>query len=224
MMSGCSQKDIGVINPTEEVKKMQHVDEKFVDSLLTNALNIYHYGSFVYGTFIEGVSDYDYIVVVPDAMSNLDEQQFEFNNCQYTVHSEKSWQEMLDRCDVDAIESYFLPSKFVIKETKKFQADITKEKIRSSFSRVASNSFVKCKKKLEVAESYNPAIGKKSLWHSLRIVDFGIQILEYGKIVDYTSLNHLHEEIVMSQNNDWEYFKQKYKPVYNALKTKFRTC
>jgi hypothetical protein len=203
---------------------MQTVNQEFINNLLNNALNIYHYGSFVYGTFIEGISDYDYIVIVPDEMSELDEQQFECNNCQYTVHSAKSWQEMLDRCDVDALETYFLPEQFIVNETIVFIADITKTKVRNSFSHVASNSFVKCKKKLEIEESYNPAIAKKSLWHSLRIIDFGIQILEYDKIVNYASLNHLHEQIVMCEDNRWEYFKQKYKPMYNALKTKFRSC
>lgn len=203
---------------------MREVNQEFVDVLLHNALNIYHYGSFVYGTFVDGISDCDYIVVVPNSMSELDEQQFECNNCQYTVHSESGWQEMLDRCDVDAIECYFLPSKFVVKETKRFHADITREKIRNSFSHVASNSFVKCKKKLEVAESYNPVIGKKSLWHSLRILDFGVQILQHGKIVNYSSLNYLYDEIVKSDENNWDHFKTKYKPMYNALKSKFRAC
>jgi hypothetical protein len=201
---------------------MQKVNQEFIDILLANSLNIYHYGSFVYGTFLEEISDYDYIVIVPNSMSEIDEQQFECDNCQYTVHSEKSWQAMLNRADVDAIETYFLPSEFVVKETKKFQADITKENIRSSFSKVSSNSFVKCKKKLEIAESYNPVVAKKSLWHSLRIIDFGIQIQEHGKIVNYASMNYLYAEIIQSEENDWEYFKQKYKPKYNALKTKFR--
>ena len=169
-------------------------------------------------------SDYDYIVIVPDDAEELDEQQFECDNCQYTTHTAKSWQEMLDRCGVDAIECYFLPEQFIVKEAVTFIADITKTKIRNSFSHVASNSFVKCKKKLEVEESYDPKVGKKSLWHSLRIVDFGIQILEHGKIVDYTSMNHLYDDIVKSEETDWEYFKKKYKPVYNALKTKFRNC
>lgn len=203
---------------------MQITNQAFIDNLLNDALNIYHYGSFVYGTFKEGVSDYDYIVIVPDDMSEMDEKQYEFNNCQYTVHSESSWQEMLDRCDVDAVESYFLPEKFIVKETKRFDANITKEKIRNSFSHVASNSFVKCKKKLEVEESYNPTVGKKSLWHSLRIIDFGIQILKHGKIVDYSSMNKLYNEIVLSEETDWEYFKCKYKPIYNSLKTTFRNC
>ena len=203
---------------------MQVVDQDFIAELYAKALNVYHYGSLVYGTFVDGVSDRDYIVVVPNTMKDLDEKQFECDNCQFTVHTAASWQEMLDRCDVDAIECYFLPEEFIAKENVIFIADISKIKIRNSFSHVASNSFVKCKKKLEVEESYDPKTGKKSLWHSLRIVDFGIQILEHGKIVNYASMNHLYNEIVKSEETDWEYFKTKYKPVYNALKTKFRNC
>ena len=203
---------------------MKTVDQDFIAELYNSAINVYCYGSIVYGTFIDGVSDRDFIVVVPDEMEELDEQQFEYDNCQYTVHAAKNWQVMLDRCDVDAIECYFLPEQFICKETVVFIADITKEKIRNSFSHVASNSFVKCKKKLEVEESYDPKTGKKSLWHSLRIVDFGIQMLEHGKIINYASMNHLYDEIVKSEETNWEYFKTKYKPVYNALKTKFRNC
>lgn len=203
---------------------MQTVNPNFIADLYNKALNVYHYGSLVYGTYIDGVSDRDYIVVVPNQMQDLDEQQFECDNCQFTVHTASSWQMMLDRCDVDAIECYFLPEQFIAKETVVFIADITKAKIRNSFSHVASNSFVKCKKKLEVEESYDPKTGKKSLWHSLRIVDFGVQILEHNRIVNYASMNHLYDEIVKSEETDWEYFKTKYKPVYNALKTKFRNC
>lgn len=203
---------------------MRIVNQEYVDSILNYALNIYHYGSFVYGTFHPGKSDYDFIVIVPNHMSFFEEHQFECDNQQYTIHTEKNWQEMLDRCDVDAIESYFLPAEYIVKESKKFHANITKEKIRNSFSAVASNSFVKCKKKLEVAESFDPNVGRKSLWHSLRIIDFGIQILEYGRIVNYDSMNHLYDDIVLSDSTDWEYFKLKYKPIYNKLKTQFRAC
>ncbi len=203
---------------------MQIADKNFIDSLLDRALNVYHYGSFVYGTFIDGKSDYDYIVVVPNTMSEYDEQQFEFENSQYTIHSERNWQEMLDRCDVDALECYFLPKQFVVKETKKFIADITRDKVRASFSHVASNSFVKCKKKLEVLESYAPETAKKSLWHSIRIIGFGIQILTLGQIVDYGESNKYYKDIVQCENNQWEYYKEKYKPKYNAMKTAFRAC
>ena len=190
--------------------------------VIENALNIYHYGSFVYGTFKEGVSDKDYIVIVPDEYKDFDLAQFEQNNNQYSIYTKSTWQHKLDNNDVDAIETYFLPEKYKVKETECFKANINPEKIRENFSRVASNSFVKCKKKLTVEKDYNPRVGKKSLWHSLRIIDFGTQILKTGRIYNYESMNHLHDDIVNSQRNDWEFFKEKYQSIYNAMKTNFR--
>ena len=81
---------------------MRIVNQAYVDSIINYALNIYHYGSFVYGTFRPGKSDYDFIVIVPNHMSFFEEHQFECDNQQYTIHTEQNWQEMLDRCDVDA--------------------------------------------------------------------------------------------------------------------------
>lgn len=190
--------------------------------VIENALNIYHYGSFVYGTFKEGISDKDYIVIVPDEYKDFDLAQFEQNNNQYSIYTKSTWQHKLDNNDVDAIETYFLPDKYKVKETELFKTNINPEKIRENFSRVASNSFVKCKKKLTVEKDYNPRVGKKSLWHSLRIIDFGTQILKTGRIYNYRSMNHLHDDIVNSQRNDWEFFKEKYQPIYNTMKTNFR--
>lgn len=192
-------------------------------TILNNSLNIYHYGSFVYGTFVEGKSDMDFIVILPDTYIKLDGKQFENNNSQYSFFTKSTWQQKLDNNDVDAIETYFLPSKFIVKETEFFHTYIIPQKIRSNFSKVASNSFVKCKKKLEVKDSFNPRVAKKSLWHSLRIINFGIQILSKGKIENYDSLNYLYNEIINAKTNDWKYFKEKYQPIYNSLKSQFRT-
>ena len=42
-----------------------------IDKILKDALNIYHYGSFVYGTFQKKISDNDYIVEKGDKISQL---------------------------------------------------------------------------------------------------------------------------------------------------------
>lgn len=193
-----------------------------IKKLLSQSLNVYHYGSFVYGTFIEGKSDFDYIVIMPDNHQELDKQQFEAHNNQYSFYTKSTWQKKLDNNDVDAIEIFFLPNKFIIKETVRFNTTVDPAKIRSNFSKVASNSFVKCKKKLEIKKDFNPRVGKKSLWHSLRIIDFGIQILSCGKIDDYGNLNYLYNEIVNSEINDWHFYKEKYQPLYNSMKSRFR--
>ena len=191
-------------------------------SVIDNAINIYRYGSFVYGTFKKDISDEDFIIIVPDEFSDFDISQFEQRNNQYSIYTKSTWQKKLDNNDVDAIETYFLPDKYKIKENEYFKTNINPEKIRENFSRVASNSFVKCKKKLTVEKDYNPRVGKKSLWHSLRIIDFGIQIQKYGRIINYDSMNRLHDDIVNNQRNDWEFFKEKYQPIYNQMKTTFR--
>ncbi len=191
-------------------------------NIINQALNIYCYGSFVYGTYQDGVSDKDFIVIVPDKFSDFDLSQFEQGNNQYSIYTKSTWQHKLDNNDVDAIETYFLSERYKVKETEYFKTNINPEKIRENFSRVSSNSFVKCKKKLTVEKDYNPRVGKKSLWHSLRIIDFGTQILKTGRIYNYGSMNHLHDDIVNSQRNDWEFFKEKYQPIYNAMKTNFR--
>lgn len=195
-----------------------------IEGILQKSLNIYHYGSYVYNTFVDGASDYDFIVILPDDYAEFDKEQFEDDDFQYTFYTQSTWQTMLDNHDVCAIEIYFLPNKFVLKKTVEFKTTIVPQKIREKFSQVASNSYVKCKKKLEVQESFSPRVGKKSLWHSLRIIDFGIQILKNGQIVDYTSMNYLYDDIVKCDVDEWAYYKQKYKPLYNSLKTQFRLC
>lgn len=203
---------------------MHQIEEKQLIELEKISLNIYHYGSYVYQTFVKGVSDYDYIMILPDEYAKYDNAQVEYNNSQYTLYSKTTWQYMLDDNQVCAIETYFLPQEFIVKETVKFTTEIIREKIRKNFSQTASNSYVKCKKKLEVEESFAPKIGKKSLWHSLRIIDFGIQILKHKRIINYTSMNYLYKDIVLNENNDWNFYSENFKPLYNKLKTEFRLC
>ena len=186
------------------------------------ALNVYRYGSDVYGTSQNNVSDHDYIIVVPNNFAYLDLTQSEYENNQYSFYTEITWNNKLDNNDVDAIETYFLPKQFIVKETIRFDAEIKIEKIRENFSRTASNSFVKCKKKLVVEKDFAPRVGKKSLWHSMRILDFGIQILKYGKILNYSSMNYLYDAIVNNESDDWNDFKTTYQSIYNGLKSEFK--
>jgi len=194
---------------------------KNIQNLLKQAINIYEYGSIVYGTYQEGISDKDFVVVMPDETISNGEQ-VSVDNEQYTFHSESEWVKMLADNDVCSVECACLPQKHIVKQTKVFPVKFETSKIRSQFSAKASNSWVKCKKKLTVKEDFAPRVGKKSLWHSLRILMFGIQLLQFGRIERYTCANGYHNDIVNSETDDWNYFHEKYKPVYNKLKSDFR--
>lgn len=192
----------------------------YIDKNDAQILNIYVHGSRVYGTNTEQ-SDYDYIVVVEDSIYKQD--SIHYNNEDYNIFSKSQWDNLAQDNDCDFIECIYLPSNLKIKETYIPEYNIQKELIRKNFSAKASNSWVKCKKKLTVEKDYAPYIGKKSLWHSLRLLDFGIQILSHGSIIDYTSMNSYYTDIMNASTNDWLYFKEKYQPIYNSYKSKFRS-
>ena len=192
-----------------------------IEWLYEQALNIYPYGSMVYGTYIEGQSDKDFIVVVPEYL-NLDGQQLECDDEQYGIYAVNTWREKLDRHDIDALECHFLPIYAVIKEMVPFDLELKTALVRQSISSTASNSWVKCKKKLTVAKDFAPRIGKKSLWHALRILDFGTQIMRHKRIIDYVSCNGMYDEIVNSGVDDWGFYKSYYQSIYNAMKSEFK--
>ena len=66
---------------------------------------------------------------------------------------------------------------------KHFELD--KWKLRREFSGVSSNSWVKAKKKMIVEKDLDMRCGAKSLFHSIRISMFAVQIAKHGKITQY---------------------------------------
>ena len=173
-------------------------------------LYIFPFGSKVYGT-LSNRSDDDFIVVVK---SNMDLKYGIHNdNVNIHVYSDKTFRDLINKHDIAALECIFS------NETG-YKFNLNLEQLRRSISAVASNSFVKCKKKLIVGPDYEPYIAKKSLFHSIRILDFGIQIAKHGKIVDFSSCNHYYD-IVMKMD-DWETIKDFFQPIANSLKSEFK--
>ena len=66
---------------------------------------------------------------------------------------------------------------------KHFELD--KWKLRQEFSGISSNSWVKAKKKMTVEKDLDMRCGAKSLFHSIRISMFAVQIAKHGKITQY---------------------------------------
>lgn len=173
-------------------------------------LYVFPFGSKVYGTDTSK-SDEDFIVII-----NKDEE-IEYGlhdeKLNITVYSDSKFKNLIKEHDISALECIFSN-----KTHYEFNLDL--EKLRKSISAVASNSFVKCKKKLIPGSDFNPYTGKKSLFHSIRILDFGIQIAKYGKIVDFSSSNHYFNKIMDIE--DWETLKETFQPIANKLKSEFK--
>jgi hypothetical protein len=176
--------------------------------------DIFCYGSWVYGTFNEN-SDRDFIVITDEVSG-----QYSDNLLNVSFFTKEEFQEKIWMHEPSALETYFLPKEMILKKTNNYVFMLDKSKLRIQFSSKSSNSFVKAKKKLIVQKDYNPYVGKKSLFHSLRILLFGIQIAKFGKIVDYSEANKLLIPIMRA--NDWGELFEKYKSLYNNLSSDFR--
>lgn len=177
---------------------------------------VYPYGSRVYGTTDEH-SDYDFIVV-HTGDKEKDDVQYETYNINVHVYHYDSWVKHLANHKIFALECHSLmPLEYL-------PFEYNENLLRKEISSVASNSWVKCKKKLTVEQDAR-RVGIKSLFHSFRIPMFGIQIAKHGRIVDFCEARDFwicEIEPYLHTNETWETIKERYQARHNALMTEFR--
>jgi hypothetical protein len=181
-------------------------------------LNVYLFGSTVYGSMDKN-SDVDYICVA--------KEWFDPVNVNIHVFSVNQFQLLLDNCDIQMLECVFLPTAFKLKEQHQFPFQLDKFRLRTSISTIASNSWVKGKKKLTVMGDYDLRLALKSIFHSLRILDFGVQVATDNKISNYKSMNYVLEDLwKLSKDSNyselWEVIDLKYRKQFNELSTHFK--
>jgi hypothetical protein len=157
------------------------------------------------------------------------EEQVDCGPVTFNCFTYDQWQEKLWNHEPKPLECHFLPKENVVAQTYDFNWKLDLVKLRHAFSRQASISWVKCKKKIQDEEIY---IGIKSMFHSLRILNFGIQIASEGRIYDYQQANPYWETI----NDKWAAWRMygteseelwnslhlHFKPEYNRLCTEFK--
>lgn len=110
-----------------------------------------------------------------------------------------------------------------------YEDNLNLKKLRVSVSKKASNSFVKAKKKI-ILENEDSYIGLKSLFHSIRIFDFGIQIGKFGYIKNFKSCNDLWDKLILQKNyilsikteEEFEEFVIPWKKIFNEKHSEFK--
>lgn len=176
--------------------------------------NITIFGSRVYGTYNKD-SDWDIIIVANNSVEST-----EIRNGLYNIHvyTPDKFQSDLDWHRPNNLECIFAPNWAVLKEDKKFSFKLNLAKLRHASSHVSSNSWVKSLKKIDSGEYY---IGIKSLFHSLRITMFSIQIVENNRIVDFSCANYIWNNI-KSRRYTFDELDNEYRLLKNTLDSKFR--
>lgn len=200
---------------------------RFIE-LQSNAILIFQRGSNVYGTADEQ-SDMDFIMVVPDSFA-LESEIIEYvldndvKSNDFQIMNEWKWIELINNHDIVAIEGLYIPdSKVIVGDMNCYRKlfHLNPWKLRQSLSKVSSNSWVKCRKKLTIEKDYNLKIAQKSIFHSLRILMFGIQLLETGNI-DFGCANNILSEIKSIPYPTWEKYYMTFHDLHNSLKSQFR--
>lgn len=183
----------------------------------SRVFNVYIFGSQVYGT-ANSESDWDIIMVANNSVESTEIRRGLFNIHVYTPNKFKA---DLDWHRINNLECIFAPDWARLKETIDYKKDfkIDSSKLRHATSHISSNSWVKCKKKLTIADEYY--IGIKSLFHAIRIPMFATQIMSSGKITDYSCANWVWDKLTFKDKP--QYLRSKYKWTWDELDDEFRT-
>lgn len=179
----------------------------------SRVFNVYIFGSQIYGTANRD-SDWDVIMVANNSVESTELRKGLFNIHVYTPNK---FQADLDWHRINNLECIFAPDWAKLKETIKFNFKLDLAKLRHATSHVSSNSWVKAKKKLLVADEYY--IGIKSLFHSIRIPMFATQIATFGKINDFSCANSIWDKLMFKDKP--EYMRNKFKWNWDDLDKEF---
>jgi len=193
-------------------------------------LNVYPFGSRVYETSSYN-SDYDFIIVGNTYLTKLlgtklknDEALLLSGSCadkhfHALVHDTQSFTRNLKQHSLHTLECYFLPGEQALLKTAMFNFDIDKKMLRNRIMQKAVCDWEKSKKRFADGKVER---AKKSLFHSLRVLDFGIQIAEGKKINNYTSCSLLWKDIklnISENGTDYEdLFKERFHDMVIRLK------
>lgn len=190
---------------------------KYVKDL--NILNVYQFGSQVYGTATPE-SDTDLIVVA--------KEWFDSEDINVHVYTVEQFQLALDQHDIQAMECVCSQQTYKHKETIPFNIGVINlPQLRKSISTICNNSWVKGKKKLIIAGDYDLNLAIKSVFHSIRIYDFGIQIATSGHIYNFRSSNYILDDLKLlstryQRGELWEQIENKYKKHFNQIASNFK--
>ena len=167
--------------------------------------NVYLFGSRVYGNHNEN-SDYDFLVVA----NNINTEQEYKGKLNIHIHIPDIFKRNLFEHDIHELECIFAPD--FAKMQEKLVYPEFKIKPQMLYYKLMQQSF-NCFKKAKLLW-FDGRINEcmKNIWHSYRILMFGNQIKQYGKIIDFSESNSIYHEMTNCSLNTWDEIKQKYLP------------
>ena len=166
--------------------------------------NIYQCGSRLYGN-VTDLSDYDYTVIVTKYSNDNPDHNIRSDDVDITILTVHDMKVALTNYNFQALINVLSDCK--LQETVIFPIEIDRNLLRKSVSEI-SNKCLHTGKVLWKKGDYYKA--KKNIIHSIRYVEFGIQIILHNRIVDVAVSNGLFDEIMNNDSIIWEEYRDKY--------------
>jgi len=182
--------------------------------------NIFLYGSRVYGTANE-TSDWDIIMIASHMLAH-EEKKITVNGVLLNIHifTPDYFKEELNLHHPRALECLFAPEWIILLNKVPLTQEISVKRLVMDTLNESRNRWKRAKRDIL---DYNFYSGQKSLFHSIRVLIFAIQVAEQGKIVDYSAANYLYAQIVGIDEIDWDFYKEKFLPIKIELEEKLKT-
>jgi hypothetical protein len=181
----------------EEICQALHIDHSKI-------LNIYPYGSKIYGTATED-SDDDFVIVyksslLPSGAFKDNAISSEDRKVQGTCFSRSGFIDAINNYQITALECIYLPEDKIVQKKMNFKmSKFDKKEFTNHIIKTASaswyNGMVAWKKK-------NVEQSQKNMYHAIRILRFGLYIKERG-FINYNKAKKYKEMI---------YNTEKYRP------------
>jgi predicted nucleotidyltransferase len=202
---------------------MKYSAEEICEKLHLNyndILNIYPYGSKVYGSANE-FSDNDYVIVykqslLPSGAFKDDAITSDDGDIQGVCYSKGGFINDINNYHMTALESIFLPDDMIVKKTIDFK--MSKYNQEEMIRKIVSQSSAQWHLAILAFKDCNYEYVSKSVYHALRKLIFAIQIKECGKIVDYTSTNDLKYIIYNEETCSPHEWNLEFTKLSNSLK------
>lgn len=183
-------------------------------------LNIYPYGSRVYGTASQD-SDEDFVIVyktslLPSGAFRDNAISSEDRKIQGTCFSRSGFIDAINTYYITALECIFLPEEKIIQQKMVFK--MTKFFEKEFISKIIKTASLSWYHGMQAEKSHNVDQAKKNIFHAIRILYFGLQIKKNLRIMDYTVANHLKKQIM----EDDKFKSKKYYALFMTLSNKMK--
>jgi len=189
------------------MNKPTHTAEEIIEKLPLEdkIMNIYPYGSQVYGTASK-YSDHDFVLVAMKSM--LTSGAFKNNAItspdglvQGTVYSRGGFIDAINNYQMPAMECISLPEEMVVLSKKEFSVSKWDERqmIKSVVQQASKSRHIADKQSKSGSEQLRGDLklrAAKGTYQALRILMFGLQLKEHKKIVDFSEANDLYHKMI----------------------------